>query len=479
MEILTDLRLNTRRSLFAAFLLASISLPGVSFAADDYNEARVVRRETTAEKITAKTAQKAELRKALEGQKKVTFQDVLKDPDNADLNFQYSKTQVMEGDLLGATGTLERILAVKPDWHEVRLFYTVVLFRLDDLTEAQQQIEMLDKAPLSPRLSEERDLYKNEIKKRKKKTRFSVRETIGMEGDTNRNAAPSSKELLLFNTRTPNSVDGRRKSDTAFLNIASVDVSHDLGFQAGHLLIGSFTHYLQNQNALNSLDLGAFQYEVGGVYKTRYVNFTPTFFASHVFLSDENYLRTQGGNFSFDHTFRDRWDVSAAYRVERQDYLPIKENEVARTRNGMEHSVTSGVSYILTSSMKVGGGVVYSYKNAKANYEGYDHWAYRIGHSWLLGRGQFLLNAVEAGFDRYDEQDSTVATRFRRDNSLRYRVTYGAPLSFFFMNKLLPKFIKDIVLSFNYEYYRAYSNIPNYAYSNSKFQGLLTKKWEF
>lgn len=454
-------------------------MPFSAFAAENKNDSDVVKRELAAENQISKVARKAQQKLTFENIQNVTFEDILRDPDNADLNFRFAKQQVAKNDLLGAMGTLERILAVKPELHEIRLFYAVVLFRLDNLPEAERELNTLEKAPLSAALRGEWKNYRREIKLRKKKTHLSVRESIGYQFDNNRNAASSSKQVLFADTRIDSAPENRRRSDEAFLNITSVDVTHDLGFQEGHLLLGSFTYFLQNQNHVDSLDLGSFDYELGGTYKSRLVNFTPTFVASHVFLSDENYLRTQGGNFRFDRTFFERLMVYLNYRVEHQDYLRIKENDTANQRTGYENGISGGASYSLTPNMGVSGSILYSYKNAKVNYEGYDRWLFRFSHSWLLGKGQFLINGVEFGIDRYDEQDAAIATRFRRDQTFRYRLTYGAPLTFFQVGRILPGPFKTIVASVGYEYFRSLSNITNYTYTNNKVQALLTKKWEF
>ncbi len=461
-------------AVLACFLFQSCPL----FAANTESDSDVVKRETTAEAIVSRMSEAAQKKQTLE-KARISFEDILKDPDNVDLNFQFAKQQVQENDLLGAVGTLERVLAVRPELHEIRLFYAVVLFRLDNLVEAEREFDALENVTLSSNLREEWKRYRREIKLRKKSTRISLRESVGYELDSNRNAAPSSKQLLFADTRINNTVENRRRVDSSFLNITNLDVTHDLGFQAGHQLIGSFTYYLQNQQRADNLDLGSFQYALGGVYKSRWFNFTPTFEAGHVYLSDENYLRSFAGNFLFDRAFTTKLRAYFNYRIEYQDFLRIRENDVADQRTGYENSFSPTLSYSLMPTMNISGGFIYTYKNAKVNYEGYDHYAVRAAHSWLLGKGQFLINSVEAGFDRYDEQDAAIATRFRRDQTLRYRATYGAPLTFFVIGKFLPSMFKDIVLSASYEYYRAYSNVTNYTYTNHKFQALLTKKWEF
>ena len=70
----------------------------------------------------------------------VTFEQVLADPDNIDLNFRYAETQIRKGDVRGASATLERILLIEPDLPRVRLLYAIVQFRLENLAEAEREL---------------------------------------------------------------------------------------------------------------------------------------------------------------------------------------------------------------------------------------------------------------------------------------------------------------------------------------------------
>ena len=130
---------------------------------------------------------------------------------------------------------------------------------------------------------------------------------------------------------------------------------------------------------------------------------------------------------------------------------------------------------ISKSSAKVG----YSDKKAKQNYNAYDRVTLSNTHTWVLPRGQFLINALNVNFDNYASPEISVAGMRRHDKSLRYRLTYGTPLTTIFFGKILPKPLKDIVFTGSYEFYRALSNITNYSYTNNKCQLMLTKRLEF
>lgn len=464
--------------LICAFLLGGSA---ISFAADEDNEARVAEREIEARSAATQTARAAKQKKLFEQTGKITFEQIINRPNDIELNFRFAQQQAKSDDLLGAAGTLERILIIRPDLHEVRLFYAVVLFRLDNVIDAQNELNRLDKVDLPGNLKSQVSLYKKEIKKRNKRLQFSVTQSNGWEFDDNRNASPSDKRVLFGGFPINTADQTRRRHDTSFLNITTVDTAYDLGTQAGHQLIGSFTYFMQEQTQVDSLDLRSFQYETGALFKTRWVEISPTFQASHLFLSEENYLRTRGGNIGLNRALTPKWNINGGFRFEHQDYMPVQNNQAARNRTGWEESVTVGTSYALPFNMRAGMNLLYTHKESRQKFETYSRFGFRPYHSWLLGRGQFLINSIDVNFDRYEGVDFAVAATHRHDTGFRYRVTYGLPLSTLIIGvgKYLPSIIKDITATATYEYYRSLSNLSNYTYANNKFQTMLTKKIEF
>ncbi len=456
--------------------------PSALSAEETENDARYVARELEAKKQAAAAANAASAKKSFEQAGRIAFEQVLNQPDNVELNFQFARQQAQSGDVLGASGTLERILMTHPELHEVRLFYAIVLFRLDNLIDAESELKKLEKAPLPGSLKSQVGLYRNEIKKRKKKTKFAIVQSNGFEFDDNRNASPSDKRALFSNapvSTVPGSTS--RRHDTSFLNITSIDMSHDLGTQAGHKLIGGFTYFQQEQTQVDNLDLSSFQYNLGAELKTKYANITPAYNGSQVFLSREHFLRTQGGTLDFTRAVTPKLDVNSGFSFQHQDYLPISENQTSRDRTGWEETFNMGTGYSLPWNMRVGMGLLYSHKSARTKHDTYNRYGFGPSHTWLLGRGQFLINTIDVNFDRYKGFNPQISRRHRNDTTFRYRLTYGVPISTLFLGfgKYLPGVIKDINATATYEFYRSLSNLSNYTYSNHKVQAMLTKRWEF
>jgi len=470
------------RPLFYLLFLLLLLFPGpVVFSEDITNEAQTVQRETfradQAERIAEKSKEKADADKYKTG---VTYEDILKDPDNIELNARYAQDQIARGELLSAAATLERMLLVNPNLADVRLLYAVVLYRLGSLNESQKELESLKTVTLPPGIRAQVTEYEKKIKSRKRRTHFGIRQSVGWGYDTNRNAAPSSKFQLVNDIAQPLTGPNTRHPDTHFLNISSFDVTLDLGFQAGHSVFGNFTYFLQEQTTVDSLDLGSFQYELGGTYKSKWLDFTPSFIASNIFLSRESFLRTQGGNFLFERDVTKKIKAFYDFRMERQDYMNTTENTDSYDYKGPEFSHFWGASYVILPTMKWTTSIGFSDKSAKQSYNAYDRLSLNNSHTWVLPKGQFLINAININFDNYDRAEETVAGKVRHDKAMRYRVTYGTPLNtIFFNSKLLIKPLKDIVFTGSYEFYRSLSSITNYSYTNNKFQLMLTKRLEF
>ena len=461
-----------------AFFL--IAFKPVSFAEDITNEVGTLRRETRAEKQSAKASENAKGVAFREQYKTgVTYQDILKDPDNVDLNIRYAKDQIARDEYHEAAATLERVLLIRPNLADVRILYAAVLYRSSNWDGALKEIGILRGMTLTSKIKAEADYYEKNIKLKKKRTHFNLRESVGWGYDTNRNAAPHSKSQLVNDIMTANPASDRRRADTNFLNVTDVNVTHDLGFKEGHSVFGAFTYYLQNQTNVNSLDLGSFQYEFGGTYKNKYVNFTPSFVASNIYLSSQSFLRTQGGNFLFDHDFTKKLNGFFNFRAERQDYMNISENNTTTDRKGPEFDYAWGASYWLLPTMKWASSLGFGDKYAKQDYNASDRFSINNTHTWFLKKQQFLINTVNFYFDDYESPEFSVSGRHRHDKTLRYRITYGAPLTTLLIGKVLPKPFKDILFTATYEYYHALSNITNYTYGDNKFQCLLSKRWEF
>lgn len=66
-----------------------------------------------------------------------------------DTGLTLARGQIGDRDLLGAVGTLERVLFAHPEALPPRLLYTSLLCRLDDRQGAEVELRLLDRQPIA------------------------------------------------------------------------------------------------------------------------------------------------------------------------------------------------------------------------------------------------------------------------------------------------------------------------------------------
>lgn len=453
-------------------IFASAFAPAPLRAQEYEREAERATRQELRETQATRAAEEARKRGEAEGDGEVTYEQVMADPDNLDLNYRYARSQVRRGDVKGAAATLERILLVNPDLHKARLFYAIVLYRLDNLAEAKGQFETLKAAMVPASYRSEAENYLKLISKRQKKTFLSGRLSAGFEFDDNRNSSPASGERLFLDVPVTLIGTARRRDDTAILFLANIAARRDLGFQAGHEAFANYSFYMAEQNDIKTLNLKAHSVRAGGVYKARWGNVTPTAILDHVQLAQTTYLRTRGGSLRFDRKVSRRLILFLEGRDVFQDYARTAVVPVAPERTGVQWDASFGGDYQLNPTMRLGVSYAHTEKHASRAYNEFMRESANFSHSWLLGKGMFLISSLTLNWDRYRDPDIVISRRYRRDGTIRANVTYGTPLAF------IHKSLKDLVWTATYEYYHAESTVRNYAYTNNKVATLLTYKWE-
>lgn len=310
------------------------------------------------------------------------------------------------------------------------------------------------------------------VEKRRKRNRLSGRIGVGVEYETNRNASPQSGERLFSDSPLALADSSKRKQDSNRILLGGLEWRRDLGSQAGHEAFAGATFYQAEQERIKTLNLQAVSLQGGGVWKAGKLSVTPTLLFDHVRLSQATYLRNRGGGLRVDRRINRPTSVFIEFRDMYQDYARTREVPAAPERNGVQWDLSAGFDRILTPTRKLNAALTHTVKRASKSYNAYLRDAVSLRHSWLLGKGTFLVSSLALGYDRYTDPDTFVSGRYRRDTTLRAGMLYGSPLT-----PLSPK-LKDLLGTLNLDYYRVASTVRNYAYTDFKFGAMLTYRWE-
>lgn len=406
----------------------------------------------------------------------VTFDEVLRDPDNADLNYAYALTLIRQGDLLGALSTLERILLRNPNLPRVRLLYAIVLYRLNAVDEASREIDNVLKLRMDDGLRRELEYYRSEVARAKQKTKFTAIVRFGWNYDSNRNAAPLTRGIVSSGAIVP--VPGEEATHS-LETFGRLEVEHDLGFQRRHRLIGAVTGLYDLSLKSDRFTLGAVDVR-GGValdFVPLEIRIQPHYRWAH--LEDDTVLSAQGGSIRFDWATKYGLHYFAYFSGEYQVFNATARAPSSRFRTGAEYRGGAGARWTIVPEHRLTLTASGIRKEAREGFFDYSGALISLEHGWLLGRGMFLLSNVSWEGDWYDEADPNINATKRNDNILRVRTIFGIPFATLTGWTTAPRPLRDVGISVGFEYTRAFSNIDNYRYQNYRVMGALTKRFDF
>lgn len=426
----------------------------------------------------------AEQKREFEGAPNVTLEDVQRDPNNVELNFDFARNLAARGDFRGAAEVLARILAAYPQLAHVRLFYGVMLYRLNFFKDAERELSTISTLEIPESLRQEIQTYLDRIAFVTKPTHYSASLSFGGAYDSNRNFAPRSGQSLVNNTVVDVADSQREHSGKGFLSIGTFRVRHDLGFEAKHEAFGGVTIFRDDQLHLNEQNLQSYVFDGGGTFRSEWVNVTINPAWSKLRLADQSFYDSYGGRLRLEKRVDEIFEAYAEYQGVYEKFRAITFSPTSTERTGGRHDVRLGVNWTLQPNIQLNFEYNRTRKDARKSFNAYDAHTLTGNMTYLMDGGQFLLLTATGERDQYDDPDLTVSDRTRQDTIMRYRATYGAPLGFFAdlvtgEQETLPSYIADITFTGALEWLDSASNIKNYDYSNLKAQFLLTKRWEF
>jgi hypothetical protein len=408
----------------------------------------------------------------------VSFADILAKPDDVDLNFRYARQQVAAGNLTAASASLERMLIHNPELHEVRLFYAVLLYRLDNYLEAEVEFRRIPVDALPARLQPEVERYLGLIERRKRPTRYFGSVGVGFEYDTNVNSISDTGTVLIFDL--PFAV-GDEEDDFGFLGRATLGFEHELETQDQIDLIGDVTVFANEQADAGSQSHQYFAGRFGAVIRTGPADITPLAQAGALRLSNEHFYTFGGISLSATHRIDAKLLGNAAMRWRYEDFDGIREDAFAHERTGHRFELGAGLSYAHTASQILAVSLNFIRKTAEMEYEMYK--GARVDAALTVGlfKDHFAQASVSAGMRDYDALEPIISlTQVRSDKFVRLRASYGVPLSSFLGDAGGDgALLSDISIVPSVEYYKQTSNLPNYEYDNFKVALMITKGFEF
>lgn len=409
----------------------------------------------------------------------VTYDQVLADPDNLELSYRYAITQIRKSDLLGASATLDRLILLAPKEPNIRALRAIVLYRLDNLHEAQQEFADVLTLDLDPVLRANIERYAAEIDRRDQKTRMNLLTSIGYQYDTNRSGAPNSGQVRTFLGTFDLAKDARKEDDHSLTGLVRFGIEHDLEGQERNTLFASFSTYGADQFQLDDYDTVDLGVQIGGRFELGEVFLTPTLNYDHLFLGGDSYLDSYGANLRADMRINDPVNLWLRGDLQRVDYYNTTLYPTGDLQSGDDIGITAGADFYIGTNQRLTVSATHHGFNANDAWESYVGERLNLNHTWLIGGGAFLLTDLFGEYANYDDADPITGADERSDWISRARLTLGVPVQTLFGAEDWPTVLEGLTMSIYGEYYRVDSNITNYEYDNARAGLTISKRWEF
>jgi len=356
-----------------------------------------------------------------------SYDQVLAAPDDPQVNLDYARAEADEGHLLPAAAALERVLLVHPNAHGVRLFYAVVLYRLNDLKGARQQLKELEGVHLTPLQAAELAKYESLIDQAESATSFTGKISAGIAGESDAIGALLN-QLDFPGFHSP-------KNGAAAVTAADLSVNHDITADGAYSLYGSASIYSRASFAGPNADFLSAEARLGLAASTgRYSwQLGPVF--RHYLIFDIPYLTEYGGQEQFNWHETPSLTWTAAIEVVDQTYHEPSVDFLVPfflpgTHDGTRYDASLGAALRIDSYSTAALTFGYEGKSAGNPPFSYDSTFAVANYHALLGRGAYFDFSGELRYVDYRARDFFfLFGRKREDVRNDLRLAAGAPLS--------------------------------------------------
>lgn len=357
------------------------------------------------------------------------FETVYAAPDDLALNLEFARRAADAGDLNGAAGALERVLIADPNRHGARLMYAVILFRLDDLQGARDQLDLLEPVTLTPLQRAEASRYRARIERARSSTRFSGSLSAAL---TYEEDAAGALTTQFDTIPTPPATE----EGGAAVIAARLNVAHDLGNASGYALYGSVGGYDRSTFDDIGGDVRRGDIEAGLSYTGRLNSWTVSAVARALDLMDEPNLREAGVKAQVRWRAGNATTVSVSGEAVNQAFDEPAVDAVAAIiggdRDGWRYDVNLGVSHRLTARSSVG--VSVGWVDKQADYEpfGYSGPSLQARYDASGRHGEYVALSGGVQWLDYDAPDPVFVgfgAPAREDVRSWARLAVGAPIS--------------------------------------------------
>ena len=311
-------------------------------------------------------------------QLEASFAEILKDPTNLDLTYDYAQLATSLGDYEAAITAYERLLLFNPDLPRVKAELGVLYYRLGSFDTAKAYLEQaLAEGDPPPAARARIEGFLARIEETESRHQFTGGASFGLRYQTNANYGPENDILIADIPAVPDDEIAGDADWNVFGSLSGRYV-YDLGNDAGDFFSVEGTLYGSRQFKFTELDVEHMRVTAGPGFRlypkeSGPVLFRPTVRATYVRLDNESYHAALGFGASATWQAFDQTSLFANGFYENRDYMPTEKRPNAGTQDGAAVRATAGAIHRLSPNLQVKaeatGGRVYTDEGAEAYSE--------------------------------------------------------------------------------------------------------------
>jgi hypothetical protein len=405
------------------------------------------------------------------------FQQVLASPDDPEINLSYARQEAADGNLLSAAAALERVLIAHPNAHSVRLFYVAVLYRLNDLQGAKDQIRQLEGVHLSPLQAAELEKYRNLIERGQSTVKMTGDLIAGIDFESDAIGSVLD-QVVDFSGHHP------IKNGASAIGAGDVNISSDFGPNGDYNAFVSASIYTRTSIAGPETDfqMGKFNLGVGG--SSLHTSWQVSGVFNDYMLFNNPYLVEYGGNAqgTWHQSPWITWNASAEFVGQSYHeprifvFFPILEI-INDPHQGERFTVSAGGTFRLNAYSTLSANLGFEGKRARYKAYGYDDAFLNADYHVLLGRGVYGDLSGDYRFVDYRAHDDTLLDILRQDSRGDARLAFGAPISAFYDEGATGDWRENVIVEESVSYAARTSRSPVAQFNSLGAQ--LRVIWQF
>ena len=349
---------------------------------------------------------------------KVTFQEILENPSDLEINLKYATEQEALGRYKATLSTLERLNMLYPVNTDIKLYLISILLKMDSEAKLQLMIETMLQDPNTTK--ETRDYIEGILDTIRTQTQpkprwFAYLDVNYMQTD-NSNIDGVSKSGNLYAQDNISEFPGL-KYDKTYTRGGSITVGKNLSLTSAISFNGGLSVNTQNKGEENESDLSS-----GSISYSKVIG--KHFILPYVFYSKSNErftadLNTKGIGFNNTYNFNQNNSISYTSSFSTTDYNVTSsndENEPEDANNDI-YNASIGYNYSFLDVNLISSKISYTEKHALKNYNAYTGPSFNIGYTRVLPIGTFKLEKTFQT-NNYEEKNTFVHSTINREDDI-------------------------------------------------------------